>query len=76
MAGAMRGIALAIPIKMINIVAMEQGRSANMGDQSLASRTYFGKRLTSNQVDLILHAAILALSFIAVALAAMLGAGS
>ena len=47
-----------------------------MGDQSLVSRTYFGKRLTSNQVDLILHAAILALSFIAVALAAMLGAGS
>lgn len=76
MAGATCGIALAIPIKMINIVAMQTSRSADMGDQSLAGRTYFGKRLTPKQVDLILHAAILALSFIAVALAAALGAGS
>jgi preprotein translocase subunit SecG len=76
MAVATCAFTLAISIKMINIVVMHQGRSINMGDQSLASRTYFGKRLTPNQVDLILHAAILALSFIAVALAAVLGAGS
>ena len=47
-----------------------------MSPQSLAKRSYFGKELTPNQVDLILHAAILAASFLAVALAAALGAGS
>ena len=44
-----------------------------MRGETLAKRLPFGKKLTPNQVDLIVHAAILALSFVAVALAAALG---
>ena len=38
----------------------------------LAARLPFGKSLTSNQIDLILHAAILAASFLTLAVAALL----
>ena len=81
MAGLARCFALAISIKMVNIVDINREWSAPMGFSSLAKRSYFGKsyfgkELTPNQVDLILHAAILAASFLAVALAAALGAGS
>lgn len=66
MADTRREIALAISINLINIVVMKDFWNATM-------RSQMGKKLTANQVDLILHAAILAASFAAVALAAVLG---
>ncbi len=66
MADTRRHIALAISINLINIVVMKDFWNATM-------RSQMGKKLTANQVDLILHAAILAASFAAVALAAVLG---
>ena len=73
MAGPPRIFTLAIPINLINIVVMKQFWTAVMNHQTLAKRLTFGKKLTPNQVDLIVHAAILAASFAAVALAAALG---
>lgn len=73
MTGTLCIFMLAISINMINIVVMELFWTTAVSYQTLANWLPFGKKLTPNQVDLIAHAAILAASFIAVALAAALG---
>ena len=68
MTGLPRKFTLAIPIKLINIVVMNQLWIAMMRQQSVANRLPFGKKLTPHQADLIVPAAILAASFVIVAL--------
>ena len=46
-----------------------------MSSRALANRLPFGKKLTPAQVDVVLHAPILVVSFVALALTAAFGGG-